>query len=141
MQLLFPDAYVESITERVRLYRRLDTMRNEEELARFQSELIDRFGPLPEQSKQLLSVVRLRWKAIDLGFEKVILKNSKMIVHFISDQHSPYYQSQRFADILQFVQKNQGCVQMKEGKKLSMAIASVKTIDDALQILRSVDNQ
>ena len=136
MELLFPDKYIQSISERMLLYRELDNLETEENLQQFEVGLIDRFGKLPDQSKELLEVVRLRWLSIELGIERIILKNKKMICYFISDQQSAYYQSPAFTKVLQFVQRNPGKCRMKEKlNKLSLSFDHIKTINSAKAIL------
>lgn len=140
MELLFPDYYIQSISERMLLYRELDNMETEEGLQQFELGLVDRFGKLPQPSKELLEVVRLRWVAIELGIERIILKNKKMICYFISDQQSPYYQSPAFTKILHFVQENPARCRMKEKKdKLSLSFDHIKTIVAAKAILEEVN--
>ena len=84
-----PDGYVAQQAERLKLYRELDSTQSEEALQAFEARLIDRFGPLPEATKELLNVVRLRWEAIRLGMERVKVKNGLMIVHFVGEDNSP----------------------------------------------------
>ncbi|WP_083631469.1 transcription-repair coupling factor [Labilibacter marinus] len=136
-KLLLPDDYVENVAERMQLYRKLDGLKNEDELDAFKNELTDRFGQIPETSMELIQVVQIRWKAIDLGIEKIIFKNNKLIIYFVSNQESPYYQSPVFTGILGYLQTKSKDVKMKEkGGKLSMVfpiidtITSVKTIFD-----------
>lgn len=132
MELLFPDEYISNITERMQLYRELDNIQEEEKLIEFEKALIDRFGALPSKTQQLLEVVRLRWNAIDLGMERIILKNQKMICHFIADQQSPFFKSPMFSSILQYVIKHPDKCKMKEGKdKLTLAFQKVKSISGA----------
>ena len=138
LEILFPDDYIPNISERINLYRELDNINNEEQLNQFEEKLQDRFGTLPHPTRELLNVVRLRWLAIDLGFEKIILKNNIMVMHFISNQDSPYYQSGIFSGILQFVQKNQESFQMKEGKKLTLTVENIGNINKALEILTNM---
>jgi transcription-repair coupling factor (superfamily II helicase) len=139
MELLFPDKYVHNVAERVRLYRELDNVENEEKLKEFEQQLADRFGPLPEVSVELLEVVRLRWLARSLGFEKIILKSEKMLIWFVSNQQSPYYQSAVFDRILHFVQKNPRLFQMKEAKdKLTMTAEPVGSIKKAMELLKKL---
>ena len=138
LQILFPDDYIPNISERINQYRELDNIDNEENLTRFEEKLRDRFGPLPEPTQELLNVVRLRWHAIALGFEKVMIKNNMMILHFISNQESPYYQSSVFSGILSFVQKNQQQFRIKEGKKLTMTVSNVDNINKALAIIKQM---
>lgn len=139
MELLFPDQYIQSISERMLLYRELDSLGTEESLHRFELGLNDRFGPLPAPSRELLEVVRLRWIAIELGMERIILKNKKMICYFISDQKSPYYQSPAFTKVLQYIQKNAGKCRMKEKEgKLSLRFDQVESIAAAKTILTGI---
>lgn len=135
LQILFPDDYISNISERINLYRELDIINEEEELNKFENKLIDRFGPIPEATKELLNVVRLRWLAIELGFEKIILKNGIMMLHFISDQNSPYYQSSLFINIIKYLQKKQDSFQLKEGKKLTLTVKKIKNINQAYNTL------
>jgi transcription-repair coupling factor (superfamily II helicase) len=139
MEMRLPESYVNSISERMSLYRELDNIENDEELARFESQLSDRFGIIPEPTRELLEVVRLRWSAIKLGMERIILKNGKMICHFIPDQQSPFYQSPVFTGVLSWMQQNPNRCKMKEEKdKLSMAFEKVKSVAQANQILAGI---
>jgi transcription-repair coupling factor (superfamily II helicase) len=139
MEILFPDPYIQSISERMLLYRELDSMTTEENLSQFESSLIDRFGPIPAPGRELLEVVRLRWIAIDLGMERIIMKNKKMICYFISDQKSPYYHSPAFTKVLQYIQKNPGKCRMKEKEgKLSLRFDPVETIAAAKALLLEI---
>ncbi len=134
--LMFPEDYINNIPERVRLYRRLDNINNEEEMKQFEAMLTDRFGPLPEKSKDLLNIVRMRWKAIQLGFEKIIIKNNKMVIHFISDQESPYYHSETFQKTIYFVQEQSKQFKMKEkNDKLTLTIDHIDNIQAVLNLL------
>jgi transcription-repair coupling factor (superfamily II helicase) len=139
MEMRFPESYVSSITERMSLYRELDNIETEEELLRFENQLTDRFGKIPDQAKDLLEVVRLRWTAVDLGMERIIMKNGKMICHFISDQKSPFYQSPTFTTVLGWIQNNAAKCRIKEEKdKLSLTFEKVKSINTAKNILYEI---
>ncbi|WP_238480352.1 transcription-repair coupling factor [Mangrovibacterium lignilyticum] len=139
MQLLFPDSYIQSVSERMLLYRQLDSMEDEENLQQFEASLADRFGKLPQPSLELLEVVRLRWVAIELGIERIILKNKKMICYFVADQQSPYYQSEAFTKVLAFVQSNPGKCRMKEKMdKLSLRFEEVSSVVKAKKILNEI---
>lgn len=138
LQILFPDDYIPNVTERINLYRELDSIENEDDLKRFEEKLRDRFGPLPEPTSELLNVVRMRWHAIALGFEKILIKNNTMVIHFIANQESPYYQSSVFSSILHYVQHHPRQFQLKEGKKLTMSIDQVDNINKALRILENM---
>jgi transcription-repair coupling factor (superfamily II helicase) len=97
---LIPDSYVESIAERLSLYTQLDNCENEEALLRFESSLIDRFGPIPKSTQSLLVALRARWTAQELGFERLILKNKQLRLYFVSNPDSPYFVSETFKYIL-----------------------------------------
>lgn len=136
LELLFPDDYIENVSERLRLYRSLDNVKSENELIIFETQLFDRFGKLPQQTKELLQVVRLRWLAIELGFEKVIMKRKKMVLHFVSDQGSSYYDSVLFQIIIKFIQTKKGQFRMKENNgKLTLAVEPVESVLKACEIL------
>lgn len=141
LEILFPETYIESISERIRLYRELDNMETEEELGKFELQLSDRFGVLPEASVELLNVVRLRWLALDLGIEKLILKNKKLVLYFISDQDSAFYQSPQFSKVLQFVQTQPLSCKMKEDKnKLSLRFEKIGNIKKASETLALINS-
>jgi len=141
LELLFPDDYVSNVSERIRLYRELDDIGNEEKLKEFEQQLTDRFGAIPEPTRELMNVVRLRWMAGQLGFEKIILKNGKMLIWFVSNQMSPYYHSPVFEKIIRFVQKNPFLFQMKEAKdKLTMISESVYSISEAMKTLKKIQS-
>ncbi|MBN1926661.1 MAG: transcription-repair coupling factor [Prolixibacteraceae bacterium] len=136
MELHFPENYINSTTERMTLYRDLDNIENEEELKKFEYQLNDRFGKIPDRARDLLEIVRLRWAAIDLGMERIVLKNGKMICHFIGNQQSPFYRSPEFAKIISWVQANPGKCRMKEStEKLSMVFEKVKSVGIAKDVL------
>jgi transcription-repair coupling factor (superfamily II helicase) len=133
---------VESISERVRLYRELDNIQTEEEIEKFEAQLKDRFGDLPEPSIELLNVVRLRWIALDLGIEKLILKSNKLVLYFVSDQDSPFYQSAQFSKVLQFLQAQTIPCKMKEAKnRLSLSFEKVHNIVAASDILKKINQE
>ncbi len=139
LQLLFPDKYIQSISERMLLYRELDSIETEEALGQFEAGLIDRFGKLPPESIELIEVVRLRRIAIDLGMEKIILKHQKMVCHFVSDPQSAYYQSATFGKVLQYVQTHHQTCRMKEGNnRLSLTFEKIKTVKKAKEVLEGV---
>ena len=140
LELLIPDLYVSSVSERMKLYRELDLIAEPHELSSFENKLKDRFGKLPEQVVELLNVVRVRWLAKTLGMERVLLKNGKFIGYFVSNQVSPFYRSAVFAGIIAYIQGNPSTFQIKEQReKLSLTAKGVKSIDDALAILKQLD--
>ena len=139
-ELLFSDEYINNVSERLRLYNELGAVKNEEELIVFQNKLIDRFGPLPPRAKALMNSIRIKWIATHIGIEKLVMKQGKMIGYFISDQQSDYYQSNRFNQVLQFVQKNSSICKMKEkqtpaGLRLLLTFDNVKNTRTALELM------
>ncbi|APX99182.1 transcription-repair coupling factor [Lacinutrix venerupis] len=143
LELLFPDDYVNNITERLNLYTQLNNFKTEEELNKFETELIDRFGELPTQVVDLLNSVRLKWIAIKLGIEKVIMKKGKLIGYFINDQQSNFYQSPNFTKLLKYVQHNPHAGKMKEkqtrnGLRLLLTFDNIKTVEQALSVLKPI---
>ena len=141
MALLFPESYIESTTERIRLYRVLDEIPDEGELQKFAEDLSDRFGSVPYQTAELLDMVRLRWIAMDLGIEKIRMKSQKLAVFFISNQDSPYYQSNAFTKILQYVQTHQReCQMIERNGKLTLSFGGISTVKLALDKLSPILN-
>ncbi|MBC2844095.1 transcription-repair coupling factor [Winogradskyella flava] len=143
-ELLFPDDYVNNITERLNLYTKLNAIKNEEALEVFESEIIDRFGELPTQVSDLLDSVRLKWIATKMGIEKLIMKQGKLIGYFIQDQQSKFYQSDAFTKVLQFVQINSSKCKMKEkqtrnGLRLLITFEHIKSTKDALNALSKIN--
>ncbi|MGV6830404.1 MAG: transcription-repair coupling factor [bacterium] len=142
-ELLFPDDYVNSITERLNLYTKLNEVKNEDELGVYESEILDRFGELPTQVEDLLASVKLKWIASRLGIEKLILKNGKMVGYFIQNQESSFYQSKVFGELIQYVQKNPRTCTMKEkktrnGLRLILTFEDIKSVQQAIESLSSV---
>lgn len=139
LEVLFPENYIENITERVKLYRQLDNITTEEELNQFAINLTDRFGKIPEPTTELLNIVRLRWKAIDLGIERIILKSQKMICYFISNPNSSFFQSPDFTKIIEYLQENHQKCQMKESKnKLALIFKNTDNVNIALNHLKQI---
>ena len=139
VEAALPDAYVSQQAERLKLYRELDSTKDEEALQAFESRLADRFGPLPRAAKELLSVVRLRWEAIRLGMERVKVKNGLMIVHFVGEENSPYYKSETFMTLLQRVTKHPDRFVLKQhNNRLAMTVRNVKDVEDAYKTLQQL---
>lgn len=139
-ELLFSDEYINNVSERLSLYNELGAVKNEEELIVFQNKLIDRFGPMPPRAKALMNSIRIKWIATRLGIEKLVMKKGKMIGYFVSDQQSDYYQSKRFNNMLQFVQKNSAICKIKEketpaGLRLLLTFDNVKNTRTALEFM------
>ncbi len=142
-ELLFPDDYINIITERLNLYRELGELQTEEELLQYEQRLTDRFGELPIQAEDLLNSVRLKWVAKNLGLERIILKQKRLIGYFIADQQSPFYQTKIFTSILQFVQQNIAICKMKEketkqGLRLLLTFDEITSVERALKVLSQI---
>lgn len=142
-ELLFPDNYVNNITERLSLYTQLNNLKTEDELHKFETELIDRFGALPQQVTDLLNCVKIKWIASKIGFEKVIMKQGKFVGYFITNQQSTFYQSSSFTKVLQFVQKHPNTCKMKEkqtrnGLRLILTFNNIKSVGSALKVLQPI---
>jgi transcription-repair coupling factor (superfamily II helicase) len=142
-ELLFPDEYINNITERLKLYNELSIIKDENGLIEFENKLIDRFGPLPKQAISLLNSIKIKWVATQLGIEKLVMKQGKMICYFVSDQQSSYYQSGRFSQVLQFVQTQSKLCTMKEkqtpnGLRLLLTFENVKSINMALELIQMI---
>ena len=145
LTLGFPPTYIENISERISLYRELDSLSDEEALLAYQKRLIDRFGKLPEEAEQLLNVVRLRWLCCRLGIEKVILKQERLSLYFTT-KSDKYWQSEMFSKIVEFVMtRPQRCrlVEDKDRKgkptgRRYATVQQVKTISGALTLLNKI---
>ncbi len=139
LEILIPDEYIDNITERLSLYRQLDDSESEDDLARYETNLRDRFGPIPDQVIELIDTIRLRWMGMDIGFERLVLKNGRMTGYFIQNKNSAYYQSEAFTRVLKFIQANPRAAKMKEANnKLTLAFENVKSVKEALVVLKPV---
>lgn len=139
-ELLFPDKYINNISERLNLYKQLNELNKESELATFRDQLVDRFGPLPKQAEDLLTSVRIKWIARELGLEKVVMKKGRMTGYFIGDQQSDFYQSPVFTRILQYVQQHPEKYRIKEketrnGLRLLLQFKDIPSVDDAYRAI------
>ena len=144
-EILFPDNYINSITERLNLYNELSTLETDEELQQYEQRLIDRFGELPIQAVDLLDSVRLKWFAKQLGLEKIVLKQKRMIGYFISNQQSEFYQTKAFTKVLTYVQQNATTSVIKEkqtkiGLRLLITFIKIDSVETALKRLKKVAN-
>ncbi len=130
LEVLIPDSYVESITERLSLYTRLDNCEKETELQEFYQEMIDRFGPMPSQVEDLFTTVRCRWTAVDLGFEKMTLKENTLRCYFINRPDSPYFESELFKQVLAYLQTGTNKARLKQaGKNFLLVADHVKNME------------
>jgi transcription-repair coupling factor (superfamily II helicase) len=139
-EILFPSDYIPVISERLNLYNELANIENESQLNEFKARLTDRFGTLPVQTVQLLKSVRLKWIAQQLGFEKLVVKKGKMLAYFVSDSHSPYYETGIFQRIIHKVQQT-NCCQFKEKtinneQRIYLVFENVFSVDAALEKLK-----
>ena len=141
LEILFPDDYINNIKERLNLYKQLSEINSEEELKKFKNNLIDRFGEIPFQTIDLLKTLEIKWLAIDLGFEKIILKNNKMICQFISDKEHYYYSSGNFQKTLLAIHQKKNICEVKEKKKNNIGVLlavfkNVHSIKQAIEKLK-----
>jgi len=142
LELMFPVMYIPNDAERVAIYRELDNMETETEILDFTIRMEDRFGKLPQQARELIRIVRLRRLAKPLGIEKIVLKNGKMSLNLVSDIESPYYQSFAFGSLLNYVQEHpRNCKLREEGKKRSLLIGNVETVENAVTILEEISEK
>lgn len=136
-----PDTYVSQQAERLKLYRELDSTKDEAELEAFESRLVDRFGPLPHAARELLNVVRLRWEAIRLGMERVKVKNGLMIVQFVGEENSPFYKSDVFMELLRRVTQQPARFVLKQhNNRLAMTVRNVKDVEEAWKPCNSCES-
>jgi transcription-repair coupling factor (superfamily II helicase) len=141
LEILIPDSYVESITERLSLYTRLDNCKDEDELVSFETELQDRFGPVPPQVQDLFDTVRCRQAAVELGFERLLLKDETLKCYFINNPSSPYFESDIFRSILEFIQKQTNKARLKQnGKFFMLVVEHTKSMKQILQFLKDMKN-
>ncbi len=137
LEILIPDAYVESIPERLSLYTRLDNCENEEALVAFHQELQDRFGPMPASVEDLFTTVRCRKIAVGIGFEKMTLKQNTLRCYFVNNPDSPYFESATFQRLLSFVQQYLTKAQLKQnGKLFSLIIQDIKNMNALHELLK-----
>jgi transcription-repair coupling factor (superfamily II helicase) len=135
LEILIPDSYVSMTAEKIRLYKELDAIKDSKELDKFTASIQDRFGPMPAETVQLTYIVRLRWLAIELGFEKIFIKNGALIAWFVSNQLSTYYSSAKFSSILKYLQQQHKRFRLKEQKeKLYITVENVKSVEQAYNI-------
>lgn len=139
LEILIPDTYVDSITERLSLYTRLDNSETEEDLEEFHNELEDRFGPVPASVEDLFRTVRARKLAVNLGFEKILLKDNLVKCHFVPNHESPYFQSETFNRILEFVTTRTNKAQLKQiGVHGILFVKEIKNMESLLGFLQNM---
>ncbi len=139
LEVRIPDDYVNNVAERLSLYQEMDNLKDEEALQKFSEMLIDRFGPLPKQVKELVLSFKLRWLAQNIGLERLVIKSGKMIGYFISNPQSHFYETELFTDILNFIQRNgQNCKLSEQNEKLRILFSDVKHLKDAFERLNTI---
>ncbi len=141
LEILIPDNYVNKVDERLKLYQELDQLKTESEIDQYAAGLSDRFGPIPREVEELFDSIRLRRLGQEIGFEKIVLKQERLLCYFTSDQDSPYFQSARFQKVLLFL-KTAPQAQLKErNQKLYLSFQQVLSVRDAFEVLKPIRNQ
>jgi transcription-repair coupling factor (superfamily II helicase) len=139
LEIMIPDSYVENIGERLSLYTRMDQSENDEELALMQTELVDRFGPLPSSVHDLFMTIRCRRIAISLGFEKMTLKDETLRCFFVNRPDSPYFESETFKQLLDYAQKNMNKAHFKQvGRSFILIIKEVNSMQHCYTTLEKI---
>ena len=143
LEILFPETYINIISERLLLYKELSKISNEDMLVEFRNNLIDRFGPIPDQGNELLNSIRLKWLAVKIGIERYIIKQNKCLGYFIEDQQSNVFKTEAFGVFLTNVQKENSNISIKEknntnGLKLILVVENVKRIDQLYDTLKAL---
>lgn len=138
-EVRIPDDYVNNVAERLSLYQELDNLKSEEELTQFSMRLLDRFGPLPREVRELLISFQLRWLAQELGMERIVIKSQKLVGYFISNPQSTFYETEIFTYLLNTIQNNpQGYRLAQQNDKLRLVIEPVVHIKDAMEKMRKL---
>ena len=139
IEMYFPDQWVPTDSERMLLYRELDNLKSDDELKSYRQRLIDRFGEIPKVADELMNVVPLRRKAKQLGCERLMLKMGRMTMFLVSNPNSPYYQSQAFDSILNYISTNPRRCNIRENNgKRSIVINDVKSVEEAIVVLEKI---
>ncbi|MCC2547261.1 transcription-repair coupling factor [Hymenobacter sp. BT175] len=142
LQILIPDSYVSSVSERLQLYSKLDRAKSPEELRKLVAGMVDRFGPLPAEVEQLADIVKLRWQACQVGFEKLTLKKNLLKGYIPALNNEAYFQGEQFGNILNYVQTHSRTASMKERKEqLIVSIEEVKSVQAAKRILSELGSE
>ena len=135
LQAFLPEEYVPVSGERMSLYRELDSLASQEQLDAFRTRLVDRFGAIPPVGEELLRVMPLKWAACKLGIEKVVLKQGRMALYFVSDPDSPYYSSQAFGNVLNYAAWHPRECRLRDEGKRSLLVAGITSVEQALDVL------
>ena len=141
LEVLLPDGYVTSVSERLLLYKELNDLSTEEELDRYRERLVDRFGPVPKETQELIKTITMRRLAKAFGMEKVVLKQDRLVCYFVSNQDSPFYRSANFARMIRYSQDHPQTVRLREAKdRLSMVCDGVGSIQAAISLLEELSS-
>jgi transcription-repair coupling factor (superfamily II helicase) len=139
LEIMFPDEYISNISERIRLYKELNEINSEEALCSFEKRLLDRFGEIPQPAQALLDIVRIKWIAVKIGIEKILLKNDLLIAYFISDPNSKFYRSALFVSIMNYVNRKPRQMNMKQkSSRLSLTVNEVRSVKTAIRVLNEI---
>lgn len=139
LEMRFPESYIQNIAERMHLYRELDNVESEADLQQFETNLVDRFGPVPDAGQKLFDVVRIRRKAKTLGMEKIVFKNNLLYGYFVSNRKSFFYESDTFLQVVGWLQNNSKRAKMTEGRdKLYLTVQQVKGLSQVLNVLDEI---
>lgn len=142
LEMYFPDNYVPGSSERMLLYRELDNIQSDDELEAYRKRLKDRFGPIPKEGEELMQVVTLRRIGKHLGCEKLILKQGRMQMQFVSNPNSAYYKSKAFDQVLSYISTHAQRCNLKEiNGKRAMVVTGVKTVEDGVAVLKDIEAQ
>jgi transcription-repair coupling factor (superfamily II helicase) len=142
LQILIPDHYVSNVSERLQLYSKLDRVKGPEELRKLVAGIVDRFGPLPQEVEQLADIVRLRWQACQVGFEKLTLKKNLMKGFIPATNNEAFFQGDVFGNVLSYVQTHPRSASMKERKEqLIISFEEVKSVQAAKRILSELGSE
>ena len=142
LEIMIPDKYISNIGERLSIYRDLDNVQTEEKLDELKEQLIDRFGEIPKSTQELFNAIQLRWVAKNIGLEKMVLKQKKLIGYFIANQESLFYQSPKFTAVLKYIQANPYTCKMKErNNKLTLVFENVNNVREAIELLEPIVKQ
>ena len=139
LEVLLPDDYVTSVSERLLLYKELNDLSTEQELDRYRERLIDRFGPVPKPTQELISTITLRRMAQQFGIEKLVLKQRKMVCHFSANPDNPFYRSPNFSKMIRYAQNHPQEVHLRETtERLTLVYDKVPTIQKAIESITSL---
>ena len=139
LEMYFPDSYVPSDSERMLLYRELDNIKDDRELEAYKKKMTDRFGKMPKAGRELLLVVPLRHLGKSLGCERIMLKQGRMYLYFVTADNSPFYQSDTFGQIIEFVTRNvHRCTFREQNGRRSMVVNDVASVEESVSVLKQI---